>query len=202
MKKEQCPVISSSSFLILFLFCHICFRCSSVFSSMERVTTTHDCWPHTINYPTTRKKRTKKERNNCYRTYAALDIALAVIAKMENDQKADYEIKVFFDLISRRFSPLFFIKQWMLWWDWYWPFRRIDIITQKLDHYHSWRFFPLTSCMIAVLKTIVVNWSRKLSYSCRWHWFSTNNRPFSCSSWRICSWRERVCWVSTLVVHY
>jgi hypothetical protein len=60
----------------------------------------------------------------------------------------------------------------------------------------------LTSCMIAVLKTIVVNWSKNPSYSCRWDWFSTNNRPFSWTSWRICSSRKRVCWVSTLVVHY
>ena len=53
------------------------------------------------------RRRAKKERNNCYRTYAALYIVLAVIVKMGNDQKADYEIKVFFDLISRRFFPLF-----------------------------------------------------------------------------------------------
>jgi hypothetical protein len=69
----------------------------------------------------------------------------------------------------------------------------------NLDHYHT--FFCLTSCMTAVLKTIVVNWSKKRSYSWRWHWFSVNNCPFSCSSWRIWFSRVRVCWVSTLVVH-
>ena len=55
--------------------------------------------------------------------------------------------------------------------------------------------------MTAVLKTIAVNWSKNRSYSWRWHWFSANNLPFSCSSWRTCSSRERACWLSTLVVH-
>lgn len=165
------------------------------------VTTIHDCWPHTANHQEGEKK---KERNNCFRTYTCISLCFSSDCQDRKWPKGGLWNQSLSLVINYRFasSSSFSVKESRC-------FERLnsDLICledsqgERASEKENWWQSSLTSCMTAVRKTIDVNWSKNRSYSCRWYWFSANNRPFSCSSWRICSSRECVCWLSTLVLH-
>ena len=125
LTKEQCPVIS-----LRLIRCHICFRCSSVVVVVvllsaivtalsmiadRHTTANHQEWEEKTESVRTRVHARKREKNNCFGTYADRAYFCSDCQDRANDHEADYEIKVFFCVISGRFFHLFFGKQRMLW---------------------------------------------------------------------------------------